>query len=133
MANLPKANIKPGPLVRRADGFQAEQIADGTLQTKRRWMVGRNARIGSVVHRVADDGDFAGALVQQRHVHIGHLAPQAEQRAAPRSQTIDGLPPAVSTDDGARPWSVHRDGLDMRDAVEQGHGYPKSFATFWKP
>ena len=46
MADIPEAEIEPGPRVGRADGVQAEQIADRAFEPDRRRMAARR-RSGS--------------------------------------------------------------------------------------
>ena len=129
MTHVPEAEIEPGPRVGRADRVETEQIADRAFQPDRRRMARGDARILSGLAGVADDGDVAGCLVQQRHVHRRRVAPQAEQRAAAGRELIDRLPPAVLGHDRARPRPVPLGRLAMRDGVEQGHG---AIPTAWR-
>ena len=134
MAHIPEAEIEPRPRIGRADRLQAEQIADRAFEPDRRRMARRHARIFAPVAGVADDGDFSGRLVEQRHVHVARVAPQAEQSASAGGEQFDRPRPAVVADKGARPRPVLFDRLAVRNVVEQGHGgYPSSRATFSKP
>ena len=113
----------------RADGVKAVEIADRAFQLARRRMARGDARIAAVLAGVADDGDVAEIVGQQRHVHDGRVAPQSEQCAAAGRQSIDRLPPAVLGDGRARPRPVLLGLFAMGDGVEQGHG---AIPTAWR-
>ena len=114
-------------------GFEPIEVADGTLEPDRRRMQRADRRKCSVRTFDADDGDVAGAVVEQRHVHGAGVAPQAEQRQAPGGEFACDSAPGVRHDDRARPRTMAIDAAALRDDVgECRHAfYPSSFATFW--
>ncbi len=122
MVHVPETEIEPGPRIGRADRFQPEQAADRAFEPQRRRMLGGDARILAVLAGVTDDGNVTGLFIQQRHVHVGRIAPQAEQRAVTARQQIDRLLPAVIGDKHARPRPVCLGGRAMFDAVNDSHG-----------
>ena len=75
MTHAPEAEIEPGPRVGRLNRIKTEQIADRAFEPNRGWMARCDARILSELARIANDGDITGFLVQQRHVHLGRIAP----------------------------------------------------------
>ena len=83
MAHVPEAEVEPRPRVGRADGVEPEEIADRALEPDRRRMRARR-RWDSVPSGAgeAEHGDVADRSLEQRHVHVAGVAPQAEQRRA---------------------------------------------------
>jgi len=110
-----------------------EQIMDGPFQPKRGRMMAGDAWKCAGRTLVGDDRDLGRAAIEHCHMHCGRLAPEAEQCETSLDQSIDRRLPARLRHNRTRPGSVRRHRMNMGDAVEDAHRYPRSFATFWKP
>ena len=91
----PDAVIEPGPRILRADGFQPVQIPNGPLQPDRRRMLRPDAGELAVDAFISEYRDIAAAFVEQRHVHVRRVAPQAEQGHLSAGKPCDGLTPTL--------------------------------------
>ncbi len=121
MADIPKSAVEPSARVGRANGVQPEQIADRTFEPDRRRMARADAWIVSIRAGVTEHDDTVETLAEQRHMHVGGVAPQPEQRAAAGRKMFDRLPPPVVADNGARPRPVRFDLLKVWNVVEWVH------------
>jgi hypothetical protein len=75
VTHAPEPEIEPRPCVERINCVKTEQIADRAFESNCRWMARCDTGILSGFARVADDGDIAGLLVQQRHMNLRGIAP----------------------------------------------------------
>ena len=105
----PAAMVEPGPRVGQADGGEPEQILDRALRAGcagacRRPTEGKRP-VGTGQRR---DRDVARRLVEQRHMHGGTLAPQAEQGPASRGERRRKRLPVIAVDLDALPRPVLR-------------------------
>jgi hypothetical protein len=121
LAHLPEAEVEPRSRVGRARSFKAEQVADGALEPDRRRMFRADTRIAAVLAGVSQHDDVVIGLAEQRHVHVGCIAPQPEQRATSGGKEVDRLPPAFILDSRAWPRPVPLGNVFVRNGVEQGH------------
>ena len=121
MPHVPEAEIEPRPRVECINRIKTEQITDRAFEPNCRWMTRRNARILSGFTSIADDSDIAGCLVQQCHVDLRLIAPEAEQRAVANCELIDRLPPTIFGHDSAGPWPMCFGRRNMGNVVEQAH------------
>ncbi len=121
VTDRPAAVVEPGAGIRQALGLEPEQITDGPLEPDRRrvMLADRGKAIGACQ---AGDADLAGRLVQERHVHGAHLAPQAEQGPLAARQALYRGTPDLGRDHGTRPWPVLPDPAVLGHQVgEAGH------------
>ncbi len=122
-AERPAAMVEPGPGVRRPFGFQSGQVADGALQADRGRVVKSNRGEMPLRAAQAEDGGCGRRRVQQRHVDLVRLAPEAHQAPALVGQARDGCAPGPAVHDGAGPG---RAGLHETAPGDQfgegGHG-----------
>src|SRR5262249_56701409 len=118
LTHIPESEVEPSTRIGRADGFGTEQVTDGAFEPDCRRMPDADTRILAVLARVADDGDIAGLLVEQRHMHIARVAPKPKQGAAAVRQKINSVLPAGVGDNRARPGTVAGYFFVVRDIVQ---------------
>ena len=75
MSNIPKTEIKPWPRIRRTFGFEPKQIADGALQDELPAGGAPRRLDKSRLCAIADHGNVALVLYEQRHVHVLRIGP----------------------------------------------------------
>src|SRR5207342_2966026 len=81
LRNTPKPEIEPGSLIGRVRRLQSKQILDGAFEPDRGWMTRSDTRVLSSLAGVGEHSDVVRRFIQQRHVNMRSIAPQAEQRA----------------------------------------------------
>ena len=101
------AVIQPGARVGQPHGFDPVQIAQRALQPDRRRMQRADRGITSVGTGDRQHADRRRRVrLQQRHVHLARLAPQARQRAVRRRR---GVPPPAAMPPHRRPHAGRAD------------------------
>ena len=89
--------IEPGPRIRRADRFMSEQVFDGPLEPDCGWVACSNRGKPAIGARQGQDAKGA-VPIQDRHVDLIRLAPQADQRQLFRDEALDRGTPSRRID-----------------------------------
>ncbi len=122
LRDTPEPEIEPGSFIGRIRRLQSKQILDRAFEPDGGRMTRSDTRVLSSLAGVGEDSDVVRRFIEQRHVNIRSVAPQAEQRALTGGEQADRLLPAVFCHDHAGPRPVLLGHFDMGDAIEQGHG-----------
>ena len=123
MPRIPESEIEPGPGVYRAGRLEAVEAANGALESDGGRMQRADRRKFSSRTGEADHSDLSGRVLQHRQVHRGSwglVGPQAEQRRAAGRDLARHLAPGIRRNRNARPWTMGRYALALRDDVDKG-------------